>query len=138
MWSEIILFFIEDGPRNTKIFINNIPNVLETIEERKTITVPLYCSSNCNPPCTTTWYKYGTLLSGETNEVFNMPRNRTMSGVYTCRATGEEGSETSKPVTVTVTCKLQCFLYTCIQINKKLTFLQCNVSCNRLYISLQK
>ena len=32
-----------------------------------------------------------------------------MSGNYTCRATGEEGTETSKPVTVTVTCKLQCF-----------------------------
>lgn len=73
------------------------------------MTFPLHCSSNCNPPCKLNWFKDGKLLSDETNEVLNMPRNRTMSGVYICRATGEEGTGTSKQVTVWVTCKLSCF-----------------------------
>nr|XP_022321408.1 hemicentin-1-like isoform X1 [Crassostrea virginica] len=91
------------GPGNTTITKDKRVVQFETIEEDKILTVPLHCSSNCNPPCLINWIKDGKLLSDETNEVFNMPRNRTMSGNYTCRATGEEGTETSKPVTVTVT-----------------------------------
>ena len=101
--------FLKDGPKNTTITKNGRVIQFETIEEDKILTVPLHCSSNCNPPCEINWFKDGTILFGETNEVFNMRRNRTMSGNYTCRATGEEGTETSEPVTVTVTCKLQCF-----------------------------
>ena len=107
----IIIHFLEDGPRNTTITKDRRIIQFETIEEDKILTFPLHCSSNCNPPCEIKWFKDGKLLSDETNEFYNMPRNRTMSGVYTCRATGEGGTQTSKPVNVTVTCKLQCTLY---------------------------
>nr|XP_022328442.1 uncharacterized protein LOC111127521 [Crassostrea virginica] len=92
-----------DGSRNTTITKNERVVQFETIEEDTILTFPLHCSSNCNPPCKLNWFKDGKLLSDETNEVLNMPRNRTMSGVYICRATGKEGTGTSKQVTVWVT-----------------------------------
>ena len=46
------LVFIEDGPRKTTILINNRAIINLTIPEIKTMTVPIYCSSNCNSLCT--------------------------------------------------------------------------------------
>lgn len=65
------------------------------------MTIPLNCSSGCNPPCEVAWYKDGQLES-RGNPVIKITRDRRMSGVYQCEASGVEGKVKSAQVHLTI------------------------------------
>lgn len=73
------------------------------------MTIPLRCSSTCNPPCKIAWYRDGQ-VEAQDNPVINITLDRRMSGVYQCEASGEEGKLKSDPVHVIIQCKLCVFV----------------------------
>lgn len=74
------------------------------------MTIPLSCSSYCNPLCKIAWYKDGQ-QEDEYNPVINIRRDRRMSGVFQCEASGVEGKVKSPQVQVIIQCKLFVILY---------------------------
>lgn len=74
------------------------------------MAILLRCWSSCNPSCEVAWYKDGQLES-RGNPVINITRDRRMSGVYQCEASGVEGKVKSAQVNVTIQCKLFVILY---------------------------
>eukprot|EP00105_Crassostrea_gigas_P045799 XP_019929947.1 PREDICTED: hemicentin-1 [Crassostrea gigas] len=65
------------------------------------MTIPLNCSSSCNPACKIAWYKDKRPLLRD-NPVIYIRRDRRMSGVYHCEASGVEGKVESDPVHLTI------------------------------------
>ncbi|XP_065931658.1 hemicentin-1-like [Magallana gigas] len=98
---------------NFKLIIYHGPKVASVVRNYQTIsgdmiekedtsmTIPLNCSSSCNPPCEVAWYKDGQLES-RGNPVIKITRDRRMSGVYQCEASGVEGKVKSALVHVTI------------------------------------
>lgn len=76
-----------------------------TEKEDTSMTIPLNCSSSCNPACKIAWYKDKRPLLRD-NPVIYITRDRSMSGVYYCEASGVEGKVESDPVHLTIQCKL--------------------------------
>lgn len=79
------------------------------------MTIPLRCSSSCNPPCEVAWYKDGQLhVKYRVNPVIKITRDRRMSGIYQCEASGVEGKVKSAQVHFIIQCKLFVIIYTYI------------------------
>lgn len=105
------LFSLEDGPKAASVLRNYQTISGDIIEKEDTsMTIPLNCSSGCNPPCEVAWYKDGQLES-RGNPVIKITRDRRMSGVYQCEASGVEGKVKSAQVHLTIQCKLFVILY---------------------------
>lgn len=105
------MLYLADGPRTVSVLRKNNPVSVDIIEKEDTsMTIPLNCSSNCNPPCEAAWYKDGQ-LEVRNNPVINITLDRRKSGVYQCEASGVQGKLNSTEVNITIQCKLFLILY---------------------------
>nr|XP_034303515.1 hemicentin-2-like [Crassostrea gigas] len=93
---------IEYGPKTTSV-LRNYQTISGDIIEKEdpSMAIPLRCWSSCNPSCEVAWYKDGQLES-RGNPVIKITRDRRMSGVYQCEASGVEGKVKSAQVNVTI------------------------------------
>uniref|UniRef100_A0A8W8KVP6 Ig-like domain-containing protein n=1 Tax=Magallana gigas TaxID=29159 RepID=A0A8W8KVP6_MAGGI len=92
----------EYGPRNASVLgKNHLVSGAITEKEDTSMTIPLNCSSSCNPPCKIAWYKDKRSLLRD-NPVIDIRRDRSMSGLYHCQASGVEGIVESNPVHLTI------------------------------------
>lgn len=109
----IKVLYLEDGPRTASVLRKNHLVSGDIIDEEDTsMTIPLICSSSCNPTCKIAWYKdKQPLFRYMYNSVIDIRRDRRMSGVYHCEASGVEGKVESDPVHLTIQCKLFVILY---------------------------
>nr|XP_034300021.1 hemicentin-1-like [Crassostrea gigas] len=95
---------IRYGPKTANVWRNYQTISGDIIEKEDTsMTIPLRCWSSCNPSCEVAWYKDGQLES-RGNPVINITRDRRMSGVYQCEASGVEGKVRSAQEHVTIQC----------------------------------
>ncbi|XP_052719285.1 hemicentin-2-like [Crassostrea angulata] len=100
--SSQVQVIIQYGPRAATILRNHQTisgDVTETEDTSRKI--PLNCSSDCNPLCKIAWYKDGE-QEDSYNPVIDIRRDRRMSGVYQCEASGVEGKVKSSQVQVII------------------------------------
>ncbi|XP_048775018.2 hemicentin-1-like isoform X2 [Ostrea edulis] len=90
------------GPRNVRIMKDKENADAEIFLREWYNYTRLTCSSECNPACNISWYKDGKLLSYERNKIFSITSYRQHSGNYECKASGIEGTVSSKQVKITI------------------------------------
>uniref|UniRef100_A0A8W8KXQ9 Uncharacterized protein n=1 Tax=Magallana gigas TaxID=29159 RepID=A0A8W8KXQ9_MAGGI len=101
-FSDAVNISIHYGPITASVLRKNQIISLDIIEkEDNYTTIPLKCSSSCYPLCKIAWYKDEQLQHID-SPVIEITRDRRVSGVYHCEASGVEGNVKSNQVHVII------------------------------------